>query len=115
MTHLDGHEVRLIRKGPTQPGTLNSASSIDIVVDRLFEINTGFVQKIEGEGMPLFENRNLHGDLFVEYNVVLPIQLSPQQRRSKYSLYVEAHSIDPFFISAELSEAFQTESNHDEL
>ncbi|KAJ3734291.1 hypothetical protein DFJ43DRAFT_1130897 [Lentinula guzmanii] len=75
LTHLDGHEVRLIRKGPTQPG---------------------FVQKIEGEGMPLFDNHNLHGDLFVEYNVVLPIELSQQQRRK-------------------LSEAFLTESTHDEL
>jgi len=75
LTHLDGHEVRLIRKGVTQPG---------------------FVQKIEGEGMPLFENRNLHGDLFVEYNVVLPISLAPQTRRK-------------------LAEAFQTGSVHDEL
>ncbi|KAJ4477164.1 DnaJ C terminal domain-containing protein [Lentinula aciculospora] len=75
LTHLDGHEVRLMRKGPTQPG---------------------FVQKIEGEGMPLFENHNLHGDLFVEYNVVLPIELTLQQRRK-------------------LSEAFQTEAAHDEL
>ncbi|KIK63097.1 hypothetical protein GYMLUDRAFT_72333 [Collybiopsis luxurians FD-317 M1] len=75
LTHLDGHEVRLIRKGPTQPG---------------------FVQKIEGEGMPLFENHNLHGDLFVEYNVILPIELTPHQRRK-------------------LSEAFQTDSGHDEL
>ncbi|KAJ3744379.1 hypothetical protein DFH05DRAFT_1535607 [Lentinula detonsa] len=75
LTHLDGHEVRLIRKGPTQPG---------------------FVQKIEAEGMPLFENHDLHGDLFVEYNVVLPIELSQQQRRK-------------------LSEAFLTESTHDEL
>ncbi|KAF9066643.1 DnaJ-domain-containing protein [Rhodocollybia butyracea] len=75
LTHLDGHEVRITRTGPTQPG---------------------FVQKIEGEGMPLFENHNLHGDLFVEYNVVLPMTLTPQQRRK-------------------LAEAFQTEPHHDEL
>ncbi len=34
--------------------------------------------------MPRFENRYVHGDLFVEYNVVLPKQLSPQLRKSKH-------------------------------
>jgi len=47
--------------------------------------SAGFVQTIEGEGMPLPENENLHGDLFVEYNVVLPVDISPQTRRSKSS------------------------------
>ncbi|KAK7051002.1 DnaJ-related protein scj1 [Paramarasmius palmivorus] len=76
LTHLDGHVVRLHRKGVTQPG---------------------FVQTIEGEGMPLFENSNLHGDLYVEYNVVLPVELSPHTRRK-------------------LTEAFQSsDSRHDEL
>jgi len=76
LTHLDGHVVRLLRKGVTQPG---------------------YVQIVEGEGMPLFENRNLHGDLFVEYNVVLPIEISSQTRRK-------------------LMEAFQSSApGHDEL
>ncbi|EEB95956.1 hypothetical protein MPER_04991, partial [Moniliophthora perniciosa FA553] len=57
----------------------------------------GFVQTIEGEGMPLFDNHHLHGDLFVEYNVVLPIELSPHTRRK-------------------LTEAFQSsDARHDEL
>ncbi|KAJ7903536.1 hypothetical protein B0H14DRAFT_2665304 [Mycena olivaceomarginata] len=59
LTHLDGHLVRLQRKGVTQPG---------------------FVQIIEGEGMPHFEKPTF-GDLYVEYNVVLPIEISPQTRR----------------------------------
>jgi len=59
LTHLDGHVVRLQRKGVTQPG---------------------FVQTIEEEGMPHFEKPTF-GDLFVEYNVVLPIEISPQTRR----------------------------------
>ncbi|KAG6820943.1 hypothetical protein H0H93_009179 [Arthromyces matolae] len=59
LTHLDGHTVRLVRKGVTQPG---------------------FVQTIQGEGMPIFE-QSTHGDLFVEYNVVLPLEISPQSRR----------------------------------
>lgn len=61
LTHLDGHIVRLQRSGVTQPG---------------------FVEVIEGEGMPRFENHHLHGDLYVEYNVVLPTELSPHMRKS---------------------------------
>jgi hypothetical protein len=36
--------------------------------------------------MPIFEQSS-HGDLFVEYNVVLPIELDPELRRSE-SRYV---------------------------
>lgn len=60
-THLDGHVVSLVRKGVTQPG---------------------FVQIIKGEGMPLYERPISHGDLFVEYNVVLPTKLSQETRQS---------------------------------
>jgi len=60
-THLDGHVVSLVRKGVTQPG---------------------FVQTIKGEGMPLFERPTFHGDLFVEYNVVLPTHFSKETRQS---------------------------------
>jgi DnaJ-related protein SCJ1 len=62
LTHLDGHVVSLVRKGVTQPG---------------------FVQTIKGEGMPLFERPTSYGDLFVEYNVVLPTQLSKETRQSE--------------------------------
>lgn len=63
LTHLDGHVVRLKRQGVTQPG---------------------FVEVIEGEGMPRFENHHLHGDLYVEYNVVLPTELGPHMRKSTF-------------------------------
>jgi len=33
--------------------------------------------------MPEFE-RSSHGDLYVEYNVVLPLELSTHTRRSEY-------------------------------
>jgi len=59
LTHLDGRIIRLERQSVTQPG---------------------YVQKIHGEGMPIFEQSG-HGDLFVEYNVVLPIELDPELRR----------------------------------
>ncbi|TFL02515.1 DnaJ-domain-containing protein [Pterulicium gracile] len=59
ITHLDGHTVRVLREGVTQPG---------------------FVQVFKEEGMPHFESSG-HGDLFVEYIVVLPTEISPQTRR----------------------------------
>jgi len=46
-------------------------------------VSSGFVQTIHGEGMPVPE-KSTHGDLFVEYNVILPLELSPQLRRSKF-------------------------------
>lgn len=66
--------------------------------------------------MPLFNRRDQHGDLFVEYNVVLPTDLTPQMRRSK-PVYLDS----PFrgcvlTLPAEFAEAFQSSSsNHDEL
>ncbi|KAH0833301.1 putative chaperone DnaJ [Lanmaoa asiatica] len=61
ITHLDGHVVEIDRTGVTQPG---------------------YVQTFEEEGMPLFEQSG-HGNLYVEYSVVLPVELSPDMRRSK--------------------------------
>ncbi|KAJ2917414.1 hypothetical protein MD484_g3009, partial [Candolleomyces efflorescens] len=76
LTHLDGHVVPIKRNGVTQPG---------------------YVQVIKGQGMPVFNRHDQFGDLFVEYNVVLPAEVSPQMRRK-------------------LSEAFQSaSSSHDEL
>ncbi|KIY44036.1 DnaJ-domain-containing protein [Fistulina hepatica ATCC 64428] len=65
LTHLDGHIVRLIREGVTQPG---------------------FVQVVHGEGMPVFE-QSTYGDLYVEYNVVLPLELSPDTRRELQQVF----------------------------
>ncbi|KAL0954957.1 hypothetical protein HGRIS_003889 [Hohenbuehelia grisea] len=69
ITHLDGHTVRLIRKGVTQPG---------------------FVQKIAGEGMPIHQKTSF-GDLFVEYNVVLPVELSQTAKRKLMEAF---HGVD---------------------
>jgi len=33
--------------------------------------------------MPVHGNTAVHGDLFVEYNVILPVELSPEMRRSE--------------------------------
>ncbi|KAA1467490.1 DnaJ-domain-containing protein [Dentipellis sp. KUC8613] len=73
LTHLDGRTIQLVRKGVTQPG---------------------FVQTIKGEGMPHFE-QSTHGDLFVEYNVVLPTQLSTDTRRHlAEAFYGKGHNRD---------------------
>jgi len=45
----------------------------------------GFVDVIKGEGMPRF-GTDFHGDLYVEYKVVLPLELSPKMRQSKFLL-----------------------------
>ncbi|PVF97288.1 DnaJ-domain-containing protein [Serendipita vermifera] len=76
LTHMDGHEVILKRQGVTQPG---------------------HVMTVKGEGMPIFEGHG-HGDLFVEFNVVLPTTLSKDMR-------------------SKLQEAFKTDNKHakDEL
>ncbi|TFK28105.1 DnaJ-domain-containing protein [Coprinopsis marcescibilis] len=59
IAHLDGRKITLERDGVTQPG---------------------FVQVIRGEGMPEF-NSAQRGDLFIEYNVVLPLEISPPTRK----------------------------------
>ncbi|KAG8858774.1 DnaJ- protein scj1 [Tulasnella sp. 330] len=59
VTHLDGRTITLKRDGVTQPG---------------------YVQVIKGEGMPVFEGRGF-GDMFIEYNVVLPASLSASLRK----------------------------------
>ncbi|SCZ97656.1 BZ3500_MvSof-1268-A1-R1_Chr4-3g07341 [Microbotryum saponariae] len=57
---LDGHKIVLQRNGVTQPG---------------------FVQVVAGEGLPIYHESN-HGDLYVEYVVVFPTELSPKLRQA---------------------------------
>lgn len=62
--------------------------------------------------MPI-SGQSSHGDLFIEYNVILPVELSQQTRRSKSvpkQINIYAHS------SPELADAFSSAtSTHDEL
>ncbi|KAI0775189.1 DnaJ-domain-containing protein [Trametes elegans] len=70
LTHLDGHVVELKRHGVTQPG---------------------YVQTITGEGLPVY-GQSEHGDLFVEYNVVLPTEISPEtKKRLLLAFHPESH------------------------
>jgi len=59
ITLLDGRNLLLSREAVTQPG---------------------FVQIFKGEGMPHFGSRSTKGDLFVEYNVILPLEVSSETR-----------------------------------
>jgi len=62
LTHLDGHQVRLRRRlGET--------------------IQPNFVERIKGEGMPIWKDEDdKHGDLVVEYQVVLPDLMESDMR-----------------------------------
>ncbi|KAI7898529.1 uncharacterized protein BX663DRAFT_524452 [Cokeromyces recurvatus] len=57
LKHLDDSEIELSREGITQ---------------------YGYVQTIQGEGMPDKQDPSKHGDLFVEYQVVFPTEISKE-------------------------------------
>lgn len=69
--------VEIDRTGVTQPGKRCEHDVCTLLTHFL-----GYVQVFEEEGMPLFEQSG-HGNLYVEYNVVLPVELNPDTRRSK--------------------------------
>ena len=135
MTLLDGRSLELIRTGVTQPGKL---LSLYMVFEKYKYHPSGFVQVVKGEGMPSFGRKGSNGDLFVEYNVVLPVEISSELRRSKSwslyilpfvaqlraDLYMRSINSDWLFprnliltiLLAELTDAFrQPSSTHDEL
>lgn len=89
ITHLDGHVVEIDRKGVTQPGKSLSSSCFSHSFLTRF---AGYVQMFEGEGMPLFEQSG-RGNLFIEYNVVLPVELGPDMRQSKTRNYLGEASV----------------------
>jgi len=57
--HLDGHKVKLSKSKMTKPGE---------------------IEKILGEGMPLYDFPSENGDLYVTYVVEFPSELSEEQR-----------------------------------
>lgn len=84
LTHLDGRNITLSREGVTQPGTSNRPACIVLMLIPFIH-RAGFVDVVKGEGMPIF-GTDSYGDLYVEYKVVLPLELSPKMRRSKFLL-----------------------------
>lgn len=57
MSHLDNSTIVLKREGVTQ---------------------YGYVQTLEGLGMPFEENHSKYGDLFVEYKVIFPTEVDSE-------------------------------------
>ena len=99
ITLLDGRDLLLDRKGVvTQPGKMRLLYSWFLLWIRYTTPPLGFIQTFKGEGMPHFGSRSTKGDLFVEYNVVLPLEVSPETRRSK-SFYSFAVSTPSFWCA----------------
>jgi DnaJ-related protein SCJ1 len=74
------------------------------------------VQQVKGQGLPIFEQGGKFGDLFVEYNVILPSTVSPSLRASK-SMY-QLITLNLFIIlqfHSELADAFRPVRGKDEL
>ena len=71
--HLDGHDLTVSRQAVTQPG---------------------FVEVIEGEGMPRHQALG-YGNLFIEFSVVLPLQVSGPFRAGLEKLFEPYRTIDP--------------------
>ena len=80
LTHLDGHVVSLKRESVTQPGLSLNQLRCPSVPD--IDCLSGYVQTVKDEGMPVFSGSD-HGDLYIEYNVVLPKSLSSEKQKSK--------------------------------
>lgn len=89
------------------------AITVQLFVDMLF---LGFVQQFKGEGMPIFNSADTHGDLYVEYNVVLPLEIPSEMRRSKLNSVAFLSCKTDTLPLLELSEAFNSPSStRDEL
>lgn len=84
VTHLDGRTLQIVRKAVTQPGM--PLFSLSLQDTRFSTFSVGFVQVVKGEGMPSFGSKSSNGDLFIEYSVVLPVELTPDMRRSESRL-----------------------------
>lgn len=81
--------MQLKRHGVTQPGRL-----FNFVLVVCAHVFVGYVQTIVGEGMPIFERDEAYGDLYVEYNVLLPTELSAETKRRTFSLLLAGTSSD---------------------
>lgn len=63
ITHLDGHKVAIQRDKITKPGAR---------------------MRKKGEGMPNYDNNNLHGTLFITFDVAFPeTELSETEKEGK--------------------------------
>ena len=66
-----------------RPSLSQVSCSYAVLLIYFLKPSLGFVQVVKGEGMPHFGSRSTKGDLFVEYNVILPLEVSSETRLSK--------------------------------
>lgn len=76
ITHLDGHKVTIVREKTTW---------------------TGARIRKKGEGMPNFENNNLHGTLYVSFDVKFPTQDFTQEQKDKLKEILAQTSINKVY------------------
>lgn len=76
ITHLDGHKVSLVREKVTWPGAR--------------------IRK-KGEGMPNFENNNLHGTLYVSFDVEFPKEDFSDEEKEKLKGILKQKSINKVY------------------
>ncbi len=70
MENVDGHKVRVAAAGVTVPGHM---------------------MRLPGEGMPLYEHPDRHGDLFVTITVAFPKALSEKQKATVRETFKGMH------------------------
>lgn len=76
ITHLDGHKVSIVREKVTWPGAR--------------------IRK-KGEGMPNFENNNLHGTLYVTFDVKFPQEDFDDEAKEKLKDILAQASINKVY------------------
>jgi DnaJ-class molecular chaperone len=91
VTHLDGRVVR-ITKSPQDALHLHDS-----------------LRKVSGQGMPIFKSQNNeYGDLFIRFNIVIPISLEPSRlEKLKEVFHTETSQLD---ASVEVSAVCQLEN-----
>ncbi|KAF9203905.1 Tubulin epsilon chain [Haplosporangium sp. Z 27] len=89
--HLDGKAIKLTRGQEVTP--------------------FGFVQTLQGQGMPIKGSRGDFGDLFVEYKIAFPESLTNEQR----SLFAMALGVEKPFDDKAFGGAQQQQVVHDEM
>ena len=79
--HLDGHKVDIVREKVTWPGAR--------------------IRK-KGEGMPNFENNNLHGTLYVTFDIEFPKQDFTEDQKAKLKEILGQESINKLYNGTEI-------------
>lgn len=74
--HLDGHKVTVTREKVTWPGAR--------------------IRK-KGEGMPNFENNNLHGTLFITFDVEFPKKDLTDEEKEQIKAILEQSPVNKIY------------------